>query len=310
MITDKPLPISRRNLMLAMGAGSLAACVPLDRTVPGRLAAKLRIIEATYDGMLGVAFRDTATGQMLGYRANELFPHCSSFKLSLAALVLKLDQDGEISADERLQWTKADLLSYAPFTAERLEQGATLRELAEAAQKLSDNTAANLLLARVGGPQRMTQFWRSMGDMVSRLDRTEPELNFAPAGEVRDTTSPHAMALTVEKILFGDVLTSANQLLLRKWMTATGTGARRIRAGLPQNWNAGDKTGTSTGPGSASTYADIGFAGPVDSAPFTFAAYYRSSAPQPAIDPQSESVLAQVGHVLVSFAAQQTGATG
>lgn len=295
----------RRTILLGTSAslfGLAAGCVPLDPSPPGRLAAKLRIIEAAAGGTLGVSIRNNATGQTLGYKADQLFGHCSSFKMSLAALVLKLDQDGSVNAQERLRWTREDLMPVSPFTTRRLEEGATLLELAEFTQKTSDNAAANVLLRRLGGPERLTQFWREIGDPTSRLDRTEPVLNNVPPGEVRDTTTPYAMALTTQRILFGDVLTADRRALLRRWMEETETGARRVRAGLPQGWNAGDKTGTSIWPGMGGLYVDIGFAAPPVGDAYTFAAYYRSPAPQDGMDPASENVLKQIGEVLAQFA--------
>ncbi len=296
--------IDRRTILIGATCGAITACVPLDTSPAGRLEAKLRILEASLGGTLGVAIHNTGTGQSLEYRPDALFPHCSSFKLSLAALVLKMDQDGELDAGEQLRWVQTDLMPVSPFTTERLDSGASLRELAEAAQEASDNAAANLLLARIGGPERLTQFWRVIGDEVSRLDRNEPDLNHVPAGEVRDTTSPRAMAATVGKILFGDILSAENRATLRQWMADTKTGARRVRAGLPQGWASGDKTGTSVWPGMGSVYVDIGFAVPPLGPPLTFAAYYRSRDPQQGMDPASEDVLREVGGIIGQFAAR------
>lgn len=301
----------RRTMLLGTAAsfatiGLLSGCVPLDPSPPGRLAAKLRIIEAAAGGTLGVSIRNTATGQTLEYKADQRFGHCSSFKMSLAALVLKLDQDGIVDAQEHIHWAQSALMPVSPFTTRRLEEGATLLELAEFTQKYSDNAAANILLRRLGGPERLTQFWRDIGDPTSRLDRTEPALNNVPPGEVRDTTTPHAMALTTERILFGDVLVPDRRALLRRWMEETGTGARRVRAGLPQGWSAGDKTGTSIWPGMGSLYVDIGFATSPGGGTYTFAAYYRSPAPQDGMDPASENVLKQVGEVLAQLSQQDS----
>ena len=284
-------------------ASGLAACVPLDISPGGRIATKLRIIEAAAGGTLGVSIRNVANGRTLDYKADRLFGHCSSFKLSLAALVLKLDEAGEIDANERLHWTEGDLMSVSPFTAKRLAEGATLRELAEAAQRYSDNAAANILLGRLGGPERLTQFWRDLGDQTSRLDRTEPALNNVPPEELRDTTSPAAMALTLQRILFGDVLSPASRAIMRQWTVDTATGMKRVRAGLPDRWIAGDKTGTSLWPGMGGLYVDVGFASAPGGADFTVAAYYRAKGSHNGIDPLAEDVLQQVGRVLAQFEA-------
>lgn len=294
---------TRRGVMLGGLAMAGAACVPITAGTNARLAAKLRILEAGAGGQLGVFALDTQTGLGLGHRHAERFGHCSSFKASLAAMVLQLDADGIIAADEPARWTRAELMAVSPFTTERLEQGATLRELAEATQKYSDNAAANILLNRLGGPEALTAFWRSMGDDISRLDRTEPELNHVPPGELRDTTTPRAMATTLARMLYGGGLAAPASQRLKTWMHDTATGLRRVRAGLPEGWHAGDKTGTSLWPGMGGLYVDIGFIEPPSRAPLTFATYYRAPMTHDTVDPVSEAVLAQVGSVIARWAA-------
>ncbi|MFZ9394433.1 MAG: class A beta-lactamase [Erythrobacter sp.] len=296
------MTITRRLAMAGSLVALAGACVPIDPSPKGRLSARLRILEAASGGTLGVALLNTASGEMIGHNRTLRFGHCSSFKLSLAAMVLWLEQIGELDSIESLRWKEADLLPVSPFTSARLQEGATLRELAQAAQMLSDNTAANLLLARIGGPERLNTFWRQIGDNVSRLDRIEPELNQVPVGELRDSTTPEAMCRTVAALCFGDVLGPAAQAELRQWLAGTQTGLRRVRAGLPAGWQAGDKTGTSLWPGMGSLYVDIGFAQPPDRAPLAFATYFRAGAAHEAMDPAAEAVLAEVGRVLAAFA--------
>lgn len=294
--------LDRRKMLLAMGATGLAACVPADGGMAGRFASRLRILEASANGVLGTSFYDMATRQSVNHNGFARFPHCSSFKLSLAALVLHLDQTGVIDADERISWTRDDLMSVSPFTTRRIDEGATLRELAEFTQKYSDNAAANILLRRLGGPERLTAFWRSLGDETSRLDRIEPDLNLVPPGEIRDTTTPAAMAQTVAKLLYGDTLDTERRAVLRHWMIDTATGLDRVRAGLPDSWPAGDKTGTSIAPGMGSVYVDIGFVEPPGRAPITFATYFRAARQHTGMEPAALAVLKQVGEVLARYA--------
>ena len=190
----------------------------------------------------------------------------------------------------------------SPFTTKRLDEGATMLELAEATQKYSDNAAANILLRQLGGPEGLTRFWRDNGDTISRLDRYEPELNNVPVGEVRDTTTPDAMARTVARLAWGNALEDDRRALLRQWMVDTPTGVRRVRAGLPDGWVAGDKTGTSIWPGMQALYVDIGWVQAPGRAPVSFATYFRSDAEQQDMNPKSEAVLAEVGKVLADFA--------
>ena len=291
---------------IALGA---SGCIPPDPSPAGRLVSTLRIIEAQTGGTLGAELFEVRTGRSIGLNRTKRFGHCSSFKTSLAAMVLARDVSGEDDADRMVSWSQSDLMGYSQFTTDRLTNGATLRELAEATQTFSDNTAANVLLRETGGPEALTAFWRSIGDDVSRLDRIEPSLNNVPLTETRDTTTASTMARTLANILYGDVLPKAQRTILRQWMTNTATGLRRVRAGLPDDWVTGDKTGTSFLPGMDHLYVDIGFAESPDRGPFTFAAYFHAPAQtieQAArVDQASEAVLAQVGEVLTKFAEKQ-----
>jgi beta-lactamase class A len=290
---------------LALGA---SACIPPDQSPLGRLAAELRIIEAAGGGTLGVEIFNTASGASIGINQDRRFGHASSFKLSLAALLLQRHAAGTIDADKRVTWTEADMLSHAPFTRERIATGATLRELARATQTTSDNPAANILLRQLGGPAGLTAFWRSLGDEVSRVDRYEPEMNLVTPAEFRDTTTPAAMARTVAKIVYGDVLPEKERAELKGWMVATETGARRVRAGLPEGWVAGDKTGTSGLVGTDYNYIDIGFAeGPKGEGPLTFACYFRARQSEDEMLPRGELVLARVGRIIKEFAEPERG---
>lgn len=299
----KTPPIISRRTVLAGALGGLAtACVPIDTSETGRLAARLRIIEAGLGGTLGVRFLDPAQSLSLGHNENERFALCSTFKTSLAALVLAQGEQGKLDLDEQVVWSEDDLLSYAPFAKEKLAEGATIRDLARAAQVISDNTAANLLLDRVGGPEQVTGFWRSLGDETSRLDRDEPQVNFVPDGEMRDTTTPAAMARTLNTILFGDVLSTEHAELLRQWMIDTRTGLRRVRAGLPENWEKGDKTGTSGDwPGMGYTRGDIGFVRAPTGDPVLFTVWHRAPIDNSIPARVADRGIAEVGSVLTDW---------
>lgn len=299
--------ITRRGWIGGTLALAASGCIPPDQSPIGRLTAQLRLIEAgdleSEGGTLGVAIFEPETGTAMGLNQDRRFGHASSFKFSLAAMLLARDAAGQIDADRRVTWSQAELMHVSPFTTARLAEGATLRELARAAQTTSDNTAANILLRELGGPPALTGFWRSIGDAVSRLDRYEPALNDVPVTEFRDTTTPEAMARTVAAIIYGGALPPAGRAMLRQWMIETETGRERVRAGLPADWVAGDKTGTSgLIDGSEYTYVDIGFVEPSKGRPaVTFAAYYRARQSEDAILPSGQRVLMRVGRVIREF---------
>jgi beta-lactamase class A len=300
--------IDRRHFLggaLALGG---SACIPPDQDPIARLETELRLIEGKANGTLGVELYDTATGRSVGINRDRRFGHASSFKFSLAALLLQRHAAGLIDADKRVTWSEADMLNHAPFTRARIATGATLRELARATQTTSDNPAANILLRGLGGPAGLTAFWRSIGDDVSRVDRFEPEMNLVPEAEFRDTTTPAAMARTVAKIVYGAVLPEKERSELRGWMVETETGLKRVRAGLPEGWVAGDKTGTSGLIGGTEyNYIDIGFAEPPTGAPLTFACYFRARQTEDAMLDTGQQTLARVGRIIKEFAEPERG---
>ena len=210
-------------------------------SVKERIAA----IEKRIGGRLGVAALDTGTGKRIEYRADERFAMCSTFKFLAVAAVLKRVDAGQDSLDRRIPYGPRDLQDYAPVAKQHIGEGAmSLSALCEAAIEYSDNTAANLILPIIGGPAGVTRFARSIGDPITRLDRTEPTLNVVAVGDPRDTTSPSSMQDDMNRILLGDVLSARARELLVSWLVACKTGDGRIRAGVPSGWRVGDKTGT------------------------------------------------------------------
>lgn len=250
---------------LALAFTPLAACAEAAAPAapkPGLpdIAKALAALEATSGNKIGVAVLDGKDGTIAGHRLDERFTMCSTFKLSVAAQILARIDAGEIARDAALPITKDDPVGHAPAVRAALEKGETAMSvlaLAEAAQVVSDNGAANILLRKVGGPAALTAFWRKLGDQTSRLDRYEPELNTSHDGDPRDTTTAAAMARTLQALLTGPTLKPASRDLLIGWMVATQTGLKRLRGGLPADWRVGDKTGTMNGASYADKVNDI-----------------------------------------------------
>lgn len=226
-------------------------------------------------GRVGVFARDTGSGRTVSHRADERFAMCSTFKWALVAAVLAEVDAGRLGLAQRVPFSERDLLEYAPTTRAQLGVGAmTVEALCEAAVRVSDNTAANLLLPLVGGPPGVTRFLRRLGDGVTRLDRTEPALNTNLPGDARDTTSPKAMAGALQEALLGSALSAASRARLRGLLVASTTGRDRLCAGLPPGWVAGDKTGT----GERSAVNDVAIVWPPGRAPLVIAAYLSDGA--------------------------------
>lgn len=267
--------------------GGAAATEPL--AVP-------RALEAELGGRIGIMARNTENGATLEWRADERFAMCSTFKWVLAAAILARVERGEVSLEQRIEYDEADLLDYAPVTRARVAEGAMpVADLCHAAVAVSDNTAANLLLPLVGGPAGLTAFFRQHGDAVSRLDREEPELNSNLPGDERDTTTPRAMLDTMERLLLGNALQPTSRKRLNEWLTESTTGRNRLRAGLPDGWTVGDKTGT----GANGAANDVAIAWPPGRSPLLIAVYLSgATAPMADLNAAHERIARTVAESL------------
>lgn len=281
--------IDRRELMKAAtglaGLGLFGSSAALAADALADMCARL---EAGSGGRLGVGVLDTASGRMIGHRLDERFPMCSTFKVLAAGLVLARVDRKQENLDRRLSYAKLDLVTYSPATEKHVEDGMTIAELCEAAITLSDNTAANLLLASFGGPAGLTAFARSLGDETTRLDRIETELNEALPGDPRDTTSPRAMAQTLRALTLGDALSATSREQLITWLKANTTGGTRLRAGVPSGWVVADKTGT----GDNGTANDVAVLWPPQRAPLIVTVYLTGAT---VVRDQQNKIIADVG---------------
>ena len=297
--------LNRREILTT----SLAAVVGL--AVSPAVAATTRRFDAgdrlrsleTGQARLGVCFLDTGSGELSGCRMNERFAMCSTFKLALVAACLREADQGRLDLAEVLAYSQADLLDWAPVTRANLSGGGmSIAALAQAAQEQSDGTAANLLTRRLGGPEGVTAKIRAMGDTETRLDRYEPDLGLVLSADLRDTTTPVAMAQLVGRITTGDLLHSDSRDRLLEWMRNTRTGLDRLRAGLPAEWNSGDKTGTGRAEGTTNKCNDVAITFPPGRSPIVIAAYFDSGEYTPQTEARHEAVVAEVGRIAAQWA--------
>ena len=253
---------------------------------------ELAAIERRTGGRLGVALVDSGGRRLIGHREAERFAMCSTFKLPLAAMVLAGAARHDWPLDESLTIGRDDIVSNSPVSERFVARGALpMARAAEAILVQSDNTAANLLLRRVGGPAALTRWLRSVGDRVTRLDRHELELNENVRDDPRDTTSPLAIAQTTADIVYGDILAEDDRTRLRGWTTASRTGARRIRSALPAAWPAGDKTGSC-----GTAFNDVAWFEAPNGVAYVLAVYLD----RPRVtDREAEAAIADVARVLL-----------
>jgi beta-lactamase class A len=259
-------------------------------------AQALKDLEAKSGARIGVAAADYNSGKLICWREGERFIMCSTFKLSLAtAMLARADADQE-DLNRIIHYGKADLLDVSPVTTRNVETGMRVVDLCGAAILYSDNSAANLLLTELGGPEALTRWWREIGDTVTRLDRREPALN-VPDGD-KDTTTPAAMLGNLKTMLLGNGLSPQSRARVMGWLAASTTGGAMLRAGLPSAWAAGDKTGrwSSNDPAQGATN-DLAIITPPGRKPILVAAYTMGGKGD---DAARQAVLADIGRIVAA----------
>lgn len=201
-------------------------------------------IERQLDARVGFAAYDLETEQRWEYNADQLFAMSSTFKTLACAVLLQRVDEGSEQLERRVEVSASDIVTYSPVTEAYADnQEISLFELCEATMTTSDNTAANLILQAIGGPQAVTAFVRELGDSVTRLDRWETELNEAAPHDERDTSTPNAMVSNLEKLVVGNALSPQSKNQLREWLVNNEVADGLFRSQMPDEWVIGDRTG-------------------------------------------------------------------
>ena len=282
--------------LAGLGLGAPVETVRAAGGLAAGLEGRLAEIAAQSGGRLGVAVLDVASGARAGHAASELFPLCSTFKvLAVGAVLVRVDA-GEEQLGRRIRFTPDAVVANSPVTGSRAgREGLSLDDLCGAALTMSDNTAANLILAALGGPSAVTAFARRLGDRVTRLDRTETALNEAIPGDPRDTSTPLAMLENLKALTLGPVLSAASRDRLLAWLKANRTGDARLRARLPAGWQVGDKTGS----GDRGTANDLGLLWPPGRPPILVATYLTECTAPPE---HRNATIAAIGEAVAAAA--------
>ena len=201
-------------------------------------------IERQLDARVGFAAYDLETEQRWEYNADQLFAMSSTFKTLACAVLLQRVDEGSEQLERRVEVSASDIVTYSPVTEAYADnREISLFELCEATMTTSDNTAANLILQAIGGPQAVTAFVRELGDSVTRLDRWETELNEAAPHDERDTSTPIALVSNLEKLVVGNALSPQSKNQLREWLVNNEVADGLFRSQMPDEWVIGDRTG-------------------------------------------------------------------
>jgi beta-lactamase class A len=279
----------RRALSGVVAFAALAAgCSPAPAQPLPPIEDRIAALERRHNARVGVFAANLGSGHSVDYHSGDMFAMCSTFKAYAAAAVLQRCDRGQLHLDDAVFVSPSALQPNSPVTEPQAGHAMSLGDLCAAALQHSDNTAGNLLLTTLGGPQEITAFARSIGDDKTRLDRWEIELNTAIPGDPRDTSTPRALGLGFQSLLTGMVLAAPSRQQLEDWMRANVTSS--IRAGLQPGWTTADKSGS----GDYGSTNDVGIAYGPDGRKLLLALMTRSASD----NPKAEALRPLIGELI------------
>lgn len=290
--------MDRRTILIGAGALPLVGCKPAASDPATRPQVPIPPLDFTeleqrFKGRLGLAYwaGDTTNG----WRFNERFVYCSTFKMYLAAAMFVRAQKGLEDLERQIPVTQADMIAHAPITEKAVGGTLSIRALMKGTVEESDNPAANILLREMGGLEAMRQFYRDIGDDTTSVDRFEPEMNRLDGD--KDTIQPLQSVDNMKRLFIAEdtPLTAASKAELLQWMRDTPTGQNRIKAGLPEGWTVAHKTGTG-GYGPAN---DIGVVTTSTGQPMVVAIYFHGS-PQSTPEGREQAIAEAMRGVVIA----------
>lgn len=231
------------SIIIAISFTSIPVFSNAQQLYSKQFDEKLVRLEKSLHGKIGVYAIDTNNNQVVAYRSDEFFPIQSTCKLIVVSALLKQSNENKKLLQERVDYKKSDLISWHPVTGKYINSGMTFEALSEATMVYSDNTAANLIIKKLGGPKFVTAFAHSIGNDSFNITHYEGNLNSNPKNH-QDTATPKDMAISIQKLMLGNLLTPSQRTQLVTWMRNNTTGYKRIRAGVPMGWVVADKTGS------------------------------------------------------------------
>jgi beta-lactamase class A len=278
-------------LFLAMSLGLFVSSSSLSQEGSNSLVEVAVALEEKLDARIGLAVYDLENQTTWEYRADERFPMASTFKAMACAALLSR---GEAVMNTVVEIAASDLVTYSPVTEALVGQSVPASELCRATMRTSDNTAANKVLQVLGGPEAVTQFLRVIGDETTRLDRWEPDLNQGTLGDLRDTTTPKAIARSLHGLVLGDKLDGVARKQFTAWLLSNKVGDPLLRAGIPPDWRIADRTGA----GGHGTRGIIAVMWPPNRAPLVAAIYLTETA---ASMEERNAAIAEIGAALAAL---------
>ncbi len=297
-----------------------------------RLEREITRAAKSAGGTVGVSAIHIESGRRIALNSSERFPMASTYKVPIAVQLLTRVDQGEITLDQMIELRPRDLHPGSGTLTNLLSKpgvALSVRNLLELMLLLSDNSATDVLLRLAGGPEAVTARMRTLGIRDMEINRptinliadctgytlppenewapelfkklynaTTPEARKATAAKFemdpRDTSTPEAMVMLLERIYRGDLLKRESGALLLDMMERCQTGEARLKGILPSETIVAHKTGTIGG-----ITNDVGIITlPNDAGHVAIAVFVKSS--EKGI-PDRERAIAQIARAVYDF---------
>jgi beta-lactamase class A len=242
--------MAKSLLWILLCAGALPAgaqCCPQKPQTAKRqvlwqkLQEQIRAVDQQLDGVLGLAIKDLTSQEEFFINADEVMPQASSIKITVLAELYLQAQQGKLKLTDEYVVRKEDLVPGSDIML-GLTPGVTrltLRDLATMMIAVSDNSATNVLIDRVG-LDNVNSMLEGQGFYATRLRRKMMDLK--AAGEGRENVStPREMMTLLETIYRGKLL---NQEMTEDFLKVLSTHKESaLLQGLPDDATAASKPG-------------------------------------------------------------------
>jgi beta-lactamase class A len=199
-------------LTISAGQAAIAQCCPeqpkaeKQEILWRKLQDNIAKVDASLDGVLAVAIKDLASGKEFLLHGDEIMPQASSIKIAVLADLFLQAQHGKVKLTDDYVVRKEDLVSGSDIML-GLTPGVTrlsLRELATIMVAVSDNSATNVLIGRLGMDD-INSMLGNLGLKSTRLRRKMMDLNAAAEGR-ENVSTPREMMTLLEAVYSGKLL--------------------------------------------------------------------------------------------------------
>ena len=253
-----------------------------------RLEKQIRDVIKVQEGEVGVSLLHIETGRELAVNGDTRFPMASAFKVPILVEVLSQIKEGRFGLGDEVRIQKTDQHLGSGMLSSLTAPGIVLsvRNLVNLMMLISDNSATDMLLAKVGaekvnarlkamgltgisvnrpcqklimdyyGPDIYAKYGHlsldeiaaaGKGEDIVQTPEEEKKAIFAFSDDPQDQATPKAMAALLTRIYRKDIIDPASCDLILDIMLKCQTGEGRIKGGLPPGTAVAHKTGTIAG---------------------------------------------------------------